>query len=965
AGTDPIDTENTGTETAEDEITEDAVTEDDTSADEAVTDDAAGGEEEHADEAVEDDGEAEEAAEEAAEETAEEPADAIPAEEALPEETDPAAASGTSPMTVSATANGLSIHIDPVGSSGTAQLYMYEACQYHPSDPMKGLSTNTSSQGYLVGTYTCGNSSNFSIGPTTNGTDNFFKKFYLVQGSTILAGPVYANKIESKRSVAEFPRRSIKGIINESRDGLAKAKDLGVSSVAMNVDINSLILRNEDENGNRISYSGRSDVIPFVSNGETFYFNVDKVNSMDSTVSGYSKNNINVTMLVISFASTVKWDSYPSSLAYTKVNNYTLGFNTSNTRGMKYFTAVMEFLGDRYSKSKDTGIVNKFVIGNEIDFAYDWCLITDKFDSNGKFVRTSLDVFMEEYARGLRLANNAVKKYNDQARVYISVTHNWAAAKWESCQNPIGPENRFYNSYAPKAMLDWLSTNEKARGDYNWGACMHPYPIESTSPNPFYDDLHPGKLNDRYGYFKPATGNWKTSPFVTSINLEIYQQYFEQAANKYNGSTMRDVILPEANICSAWQEDVSSSEYTRSLYQQAASCAAFYYRAANLSCISEMDWYRPTDYDGLRSGFIDMNGNRKPSYDVWKFIDTDATYIFANKYLSYISNVSSYRDLMNWTNSGYDWGSKWKDSNIIKVNVTSSLNRLAGSNRYATSFMIADQMLKSSGKSSFDTIVIASGKNYPDALSGTYLADVRKAPIILTGNTDANIAEIAAYVKKNLTSGGKVYLLGGEGAVSKAMENALSGLNVERLGGSNRYQTNISILNAASVPQGSEILVCTGKGFADSLSVSPTGKPILLVGNTLTADQKAYLAKLSGCKFTMIGGAGAVSDAIGNELKAYGSVRRVAGSNRYATSVAVAKEYFSNPTTMVFAYALNFPDGLCAGSFANLLGTPVILVANGKADNVRDYFNDLTVRKCYIIGGQTLIGDDTALSLIY
>lgn len=52
--------------------------------------------------------------------------------------------------------------------------------------------------------------------------------------------------------------------------------------------------------------------------------------------------------------------------------------------------------------------------------------------------------------------------------------------------------------------------------------------------------------------------------------------------------------------------------------------------------------------------------------------------------------------------------------------------RLAGSDRYETAYAVAEQMKLNKGKEKFDNIVVASGENYPDALSGNYLAFRKK-----------------------------------------------------------------------------------------------------------------------------------------------------------------------------------------------------------------------------------------------
>ena len=136
--------------------------------------------------------------------------------------------------------------------------------------------------------------------------------------------------------------------------------------------------------------------------------------------------------------------------------------------------------------------------------------------------------------------------------------------------------------------------------------------------------------------------------------------------------------------------------------------------------------------------------------------------------------------------------------------------------------------------------------------------------------------------------------------MTQGVEDAVkaAGFTVKRLEGDNRYKTNIEILEEAGV-EGGEILVATGKDFADSLSASATGKPILLVREKMYDEQINYLKGLKGAKFYILGGQNAIDDAIVEKIAPYGTiVERLAGSGRRATAVAVAERFFEEPTIL-------------------------------------------------------------------
>ena len=205
--------------------------------------------------------------------------------------------------------------------------------------------------------------------------------------------------------------------------------------------------------------------------------------------------------------------------------------------------------------------------------------------------------------------------------------------------------------------------------------------------------------------------------------------------------------------------------------------------------------------------------------------------------------------------------------------------------------------------------------------------------------------------------------IGGETIVPGSVSEGLTQFITKRLWGANRYETNLAILEEAGVT-GGEILVCTGYGFADSLSASAVGKPILLVDKRLDAKQQAFLAGLRNDRYIIVGGVGAVNEVVEDSLKGYGAIERLAGANRFTTSVMVAERFFDSPTTAVVAYAANFPDGLCGGPLAAAMGGPLLLTANNDAHITAAYTEANDIRDGVVLGGPGLISD-AAVRLVF
>ena len=290
------------------------------------------------------------------------------------------------------------------------------------------------------------------------------------------------------------------------------------------------------------------------------------------------------------------------------------------------------------------------------------------------------------------------------------------------------------------------------------------------------------------------------------------------------------------------------------------------------------------------------------------------------------------------------------------------VKRLAGESRYETSFAIATEMKKVLGIDKFEAVVLANSDNFADALAGSYLAAQKKAPIIIGKQKYADL--VSNYLNENLAAGATVYILGGEDVMP---DSILANLTVQhkkiRLAGDDRYDTNLAILR--EIPIGnSDILIATGRDFADSLSASATGLPILLVngkeGKSLTAEQKEFLATVKGDIY-IIGGESAVPESMAQQIEAASgkATTRIAGGSRYETSIKIAEKFLGDATSGVVAYASTFPDGLCGGALAYVTKSPLILTKNGKTE-APAYAEAAGIRSGYVLGSGELISDGFA-----
>lgn len=195
----------------------------------------------------------------------------------------------------------------------------------------------------------------------------------------------------------------------------------------------------------------------------------------------------------------------------------------------------------------------------------------------------------------------------------------------------------------------------------------------------------------------------------------------------------------------------------------------------------------------------------------------------------------------------------------------------------------------------------------------------------------------------------------------------VSSLKQVRLGGLNRYETSAKISQNKWSSADSAVLV-SGQSFADALSAAPLAKqlsaPILLTSNNLLdKDTSAELSRLKVKKVYIIGGTGAVSNSVANSVKNMKiDVERISGANRYATSLAVAKQIGKSAQVFI-ASGKGFADGLTISSYAALSESPILLVDGSHLDNdILQYIKE-NGSKSYVIGGTGVISENIVKSL--
>lgn len=331
----------------------------------------------------------------------------------------------------------------------------------------------------------------------------------------------------------------------------------------------------------------------------------------------------------------------------------------------------------------------------------------------------------------------------------------------------------------------------------------------------------------------------------------------------------------------------------------------------------------------------------------------------------------------------------------ITAQATSPLNRIGGADRYSTAAKIAEAQGAGNGD-----IIIASGENFPDALSANYLAGVRNSRILLTKKGSLPQATINAMKQVGVS---RVFIVGGTAVVSNQVKSQIEAMpvyspggtpneflghvSVVRLSGANRFDTNEAVNDWAAansldsqpvgstnitfgVPAKRTAIVATGSNYPDALAAGVAtaygNYPLILTeGGSLSPQASAQLDDLSIQQVIIVGGSDVVSSGVASSISGKGiAVKRIAGADRYATATALAdfeNAKFASTSSregglgfefgdgrVYLATGENYADALVAGPLAAMNADPILLTAKASLSgatgswltaNAADYFS--------------------------
>ncbi|WP_283134620.1 DUF5722 domain-containing protein [Rhizohabitans arisaemae] len=405
---------------------------------------------------------------------------------------------------------------------------------------------------------------------------------------TALGGPRHVDTWKA-RAANSAPRPTPTTQKGLSVSMTSDAEELGIGHAAISVGVNYLIRQGPGD---------PADTIEFQSGGRTFYFDKSYAEWLDHSIKPLSDNDTLVYLVLV-----IVYDDKPNSGFPVLVHPdaptgpppsfMTYAFNTVTPDGIAHYTALMEFIAQRYSRDDEKyGKAIDYIVGNEINSAGVWQRMGDK----------TLPQFLDNYVPALRIGHNAARKYHSDGRVYISLDHFWNSAALPS--EPL----KFYKG---KEVLDGLAAKIKAEGDFPWHVAHHPYPSDMMDPRTWND---------------PVTEDPSTSK-ITFKNIATLSRYLERPELRHNGEPRR-IILSEQG-CQSPTNGAADQEL------QAACFAYSYYKIRAAGGIDAYIWDPQVDnreaaglriglytWDDKRQDFAAPPGEKKRIYNLFRDIDT-------------------------------------------------------------------------------------------------------------------------------------------------------------------------------------------------------------------------------------------------------------------------------------------------------------------------------------------------------
>jgi hypothetical protein len=385
-------------------------------------------------------------------------------------------------------------------------------------------------------------------------------------------GSDLGNAVEAER-IRRRGKKGMGGVLSNAISG--ELREMGVEHVTVNVDLRSLF-----------GVTPREGFHCYRFEGKEYGVSRSALDALDSTMREFSAGSVVSAIVLVGFPKSTEDRRLMTHPESGPPGVYAMP-NLTSEEGVQFYRAALAFLAERYS-GREQGLISHWILHNEVDYAHTWTNMGEQ----------PMGLFMDQYARSMRIAYLTARQWNPAADVFISLTHNW--------MTPEGKEGR---NYCVREMLERLVSHSKREGDFEWGIAYHPYPESLFEPATWRD--------------RRAVWDFDTE-LITPKNIEVLDAYLHRPEMLYQGKALRRVLLSEQGFH-------TRNEGVEAQRLQAAALVYIWHKIRPLESIEAFHNHRWQDHPGEGGLMVGLRtlpspgkpfGERKFAWEVYAALDT-------------------------------------------------------------------------------------------------------------------------------------------------------------------------------------------------------------------------------------------------------------------------------------------------------------------------------------------------------
>ncbi|MEI6461385.1 MAG: DUF5722 domain-containing protein [Verrucomicrobiota bacterium] len=332
------------------------------------------------------------------------------------------------------------------------------------------------------------------------------------------------------------------------------ALELGIHHATLNLRLNALLSPEKEAKPGQPTTSA---------DGFTFAINQKSVEAMDRQIKPLSDKGVVVTLIITTVRSPIerirKLTIHPKA---DPIKGMTMASDTVTPEGRACYKALTEFIAKRWSAADAKhGRVWGWIVSNEVNSHHEW----------HQMGPATVEEVATQYEDQVRLAWESLRQHSTNARVYLSMEHNWTA---KNNRDPL-------QACPGRTLLELFAKRARERGDFDWNLAFHPYPSNLRDPRTWLDKI---SFND-------------DTPKVTFKNLEVLTKKLVTPEMLYAGKPRR---------LSFTEQGFDVTQRPEALTEQAAAYAYAWEKVIRLGdAVDAFHYHRHVDHsleNGLRFG---------------------------------------------------------------------------------------------------------------------------------------------------------------------------------------------------------------------------------------------------------------------------------------------------------------------------------------------------------------------------